>query len=73
MTEQAINFTLICDGETKSDPDFVSYDGSTANVKWTVPEACPTNRDNPDKGDKDNGGDGSPENVGSGVGWFFLV
>ncbi|KAF5355116.1 hypothetical protein D9756_005315 [Leucocoprinus leucothites] len=76
---QKFNVTVLCDPDSTSDPKFVSYDGSTLDLEWSAPAGCPKSADTkPPKDDNDNkggNGDGSKEeeNVGSGLGWFFLV
>ncbi|TFK75407.1 hypothetical protein BDN72DRAFT_832284 [Pluteus cervinus] len=75
LTAQSITISLNCDGDKTSDPEITSYDGSSLNLKWTVPEACPLQDDGGSKdGEKPgNGKTGEEEKVGSGIGWFFLV
>ncbi|KIK67390.1 hypothetical protein GYMLUDRAFT_156754 [Collybiopsis luxurians FD-317 M1] len=71
--KQSFKVNLIC-GEKPSDPKFENYDGSVVEVSWTNPAAC-SSEGSGDNGDNNNGG-GEPEekeNVGSGIGWFFLV
>lgn len=74
--DQTFNLKLICD-ENASDPKFVSYDGSLAEVEWTNPAACGSEvgdgSDNDNGNDGDSEGDEEEESVGSGIGWFFLV
>ncbi|KAJ3814564.1 autophagy-related protein 27 [Lentinula aff. lateritia] len=74
--DQTFNLKLICD-ENASDPKFVSYDGSLAEVEWTNPAACGSEvgdgSDNDSGNDGDSEGDQEEESVGSGIGWFFLV
>ncbi|KAF8658246.1 hypothetical protein AX16_002022 [Volvariella volvacea WC 439] len=72
LTKQSLNVTLICSRDSDSDPEFVSYDGAEYKLKWKVPEGCPLdNNGQPNDGNND-GGNGEEE-VGSGIGWFFLV
>lgn len=78
LVPQSLNLTLICDPQATLDPEFVAYDGSRLDLKWTAPAGCPVQEE--DGGDKDNDGDNDgadrdkeKESVGSGVGWFFLV
>ncbi|KAJ4497106.1 autophagy-related protein 27 [Lentinula lateritia] len=74
--DQTFNLKLICD-ENASDPKFVSYDGSLAEVEWTNPAACGSEvgdgSDNDSGNEGDSKGDEEEESVGSGIGWFFLV
>ena len=77
---QSLNLTIICHPLEKSDPIFVSYDGSRIDVEWTGSAGCPFeeegggNKDD-DKKDDNKGEDNLPnhESVGSGLGWFFLA
>ncbi|KAF9450450.1 hypothetical protein P691DRAFT_810395 [Macrolepiota fuliginosa MF-IS2] len=72
---QSLSVTIRCDPDSTSDPKFVSYDGSLLNLEWSAPAGCPTQHDSePPTDDKGGDNDGSKEeNVGSGIGWFFLV
>lgn len=71
---QSLNLTLLCT-DTTSEPKFISYNGSTLNVKWNVTAACGGegggNEDDTKGGS--GGGEKEKEKVGSGIGWFFLV
>lgn len=73
---QSLNLTLLCDPDTQSEPKFVAYDGMRLDVEWSAPAGCgfKGNEDN-NEGDKKEGDkkDGTEEEVGSGIGWFFLV
>lgn len=59
----------------------MSYTGSDLRVEWKTPAGCSFSGEEepaPGSGDGDKeGGDGndgkSEENVGSGIGWFFLL
>lgn len=76
LTPQLLNVTIQCDSESMSEPRFLSYDGSTLNLEWSAPDVCPKDpKSEPPKGDKGGSDDGpaDEENVGSGIGWFFLV
>lgn len=70
-----MSITIRCDPDSTSDPKFVSYDGSLLKLEWSAPAGCPTERGHePPKDDGGNNDGGSKdENVGSGIGWFFLV
>jgi hypothetical protein len=79
--QQRLNLTLVCGDEGKN-PEFVSYNGTTASVSWLRPEAClNTSGGDKDKTPPDNGEDddghgeegGPTQRVGSGMGWFFFV
>lgn len=69
-TPQAFILNLLCNPEA-SDPEFKSYDGAKAIVEWSAPSGC-SFRSAPAEG-----GDDKPEReaeeVGSGIGWFFLL
>lgn len=45
------------------------------NVEWSAPAGCGTKSDDVPSGgdDKEEGGGKKERNVGSGIGWFFLV
>jgi hypothetical protein len=71
-----LSVTIRCDIDSTSEPKFVSYDDSTLNLEWFAPAGCPKNaQTEPPKDDKGGSNDGptEEENVGSGIGWFFLV
>ncbi|KDR75873.1 hypothetical protein GALMADRAFT_248610 [Galerina marginata CBS 339.88] len=74
--QQTLNLTLFCDPQTTSEPKIMAYDGSRLDLEWSAPAGCPSKEEggdeDSDKGD-DKKGDGQKENVGSGIGWFFLV
>ena len=61
-TPQALVLNLLCHTEV-SDPEFKSYDGSRMVVEWSAPAGCNFR----------SGDDKTPEAVGSGIGWFFLL
>ncbi|KAH9485376.1 Autophagy-related protein 27 [Psilocybe cubensis] len=72
---QSLNLTILCNPQETSEPKFIAYDGSRLDLEWTAPAGCPFKEEEEDKG---GGGDNKeeptqPENVGSGIGWFFLV
>jgi hypothetical protein len=76
-TAQSLNVTLFCDQGADSEPKFKSYDGAQVQVEWNTKSGCPIqgDKDGPNEGDNDKDGN-EPENsgnVGSGIGWFFLV
>lgn len=76
---QKLNLTIHCDPSSASGPQLLSYDDSMLNLEWSTPDGCPkTINSEPPKDDEGNKGDsdsGSKEerNIGSGLGWFFLV
>ncbi|KAE9411462.1 hypothetical protein BT96DRAFT_961350 [Gymnopus androsaceus JB14] len=63
------------DSNKQSDPKFLSYNGSLAEVEWTHPAACGSQQaEKPPGNDEGSGGDNEEkESRGSGIGWFFLV
>ncbi|KAF8633345.1 hypothetical protein AX17_004517 [Amanita inopinata Kibby_2008] len=77
LVQQHMDVTLICDPEGTTSPKFVSYDGARVALEWTTQSGCPLqNEGNEPEEDDDKKGnnDGDyQDNVGSGVGWFFLV
>ena len=71
---QSFNLTFLCDPDTTSSPKFVAYDGSRLDIEWSGPAACPFKDDGKkDDKDKDKKPDDDKKEVGSGLGWFFLV
>jgi hypothetical protein len=73
-TSQFLNLTLLCATETSS-LKFVSYDGSQLKLEWSAPPGC-ADETAPPASDPSDGKDDDKnieENVGSGIGWFFLV
>lgn len=75
---QVMNITFICNREATDTPKFISYDGVRLVVEWTTPAGCYSSGEDKPPGDKpvdDGKGKEQPphENVGSGVGWFFLM
>jgi hypothetical protein len=79
LRPQSLNLTLFCDSEGISEPKFVGYDGSQLDLEWSAPAGCAVIEGDkpPPNGGGNNDGDGSKnreqKDVGSGVGWFFLV
>lgn len=73
--KQSFQINLICNREAASDPKFLSYNGSLAEVEWTHPAACGSQQaEKPPGNDEGSGGDNEEkESRGSGIGWFFLV
>ncbi len=74
---QSLNLTFWCD-TTSSGPTFVSYTGSDMRVEWKAPAGCSFSGEEETApgdggGDKENGDGKGEENVGSGIGWFFLL
>ncbi|KAH7914113.1 autophagy-related protein 27 [Hygrophoropsis aurantiaca] len=78
---QSFKLSLIC-AESASDPKFTSYENGQVSVEWSAPAACGSSSDDkektpppPKEDDKKTGGDNdsAKENVGNGMGWFFLV
>jgi hypothetical protein len=69
----------LCDPQDTSQPKFIDYDGSRLDLEWSAPAGCPLGDEDgghEDEGNKDgnNKDEGSEkENVGSGIGWFFLA
>lgn len=81
---QSLNLTVICTPEGSEEAKFIAYDGARVDIEWNSPAGCPLREDEgggKDKGDDKDGDhsdkpkDGAEEekNVGSGIGWFFLV
>jgi autophagy-related protein 27 len=70
--EQSFKLTLLCE-EHASEPYFAWYDGSTLAVDWKTPAGCGHSQNEPPKDDDKGGESPSPEKVGSGIGYFFLV
>lgn len=71
---QSFNVTLICDSsKTTSSPEFKSYDDTSASIEWATAAACRVQQNPPDNGSDGKDGDKSEENVGNGIGWFFLL
>jgi hypothetical protein len=71
-----MDITLICNREATETPKFISYDGVRLVVEWTTPVGCYSSGEDKPAGDKpvDDGKEQVPhENVGSGIGWFFLM
>lgn len=83
LTPQSLNLALSCDPSEVSEPKFISYDGAELKLEWSAPAGCSFAADDDHKGDDktpDSGGDkdkdkdsSTEENVGSGIGWFFLA
>jgi len=75
QSTQSLNVKITCNLDSTSDPKFVSYNGSLLNLEWSAPAGCSApGSPGPPKDDNGGNDDGSKEeNVGSGVGWFFLV
>ncbi|PFH54097.1 hypothetical protein AMATHDRAFT_53914 [Amanita thiersii Skay4041] len=82
--KQSMHVKLICTSDTSSPPKFLSYDGARLSIEWSTPSACPQSDDGKhdtgkdgkggdDNKNGDNDGSHQEENVGSGVGWFFLM
>ncbi|PPQ67281.1 hypothetical protein CVT25_005865 [Psilocybe cyanescens] len=70
---QILNLTLLCDPQDISEPKFIAYNGSRLDLEWSAPAGCPFKEEEGDKGGDNNDETGEKENVGSGIGWFFLV
>lgn len=78
LLPQSLNLTLFCDSEGISEPKFVGYNGSQLDLEWSTPAGCAViEGDNPPPNGGGNNQDdskkGEEKDVGSGVGWFFLV
>lgn len=73
-TTQSLNLTLLC-STTTSEPTFVSYDGAELKMEWSAPSGCSMapSEDDPPKHQEPGNEEKLGENVGSGIGWFFLV
>jgi autophagy-related protein 27 len=56
-------------------PTFVSYNNGDFKVEWSAPSGCgiAPSQDDPPKHQEPNKDERLVENVGSGIGWFFLV
>ena len=73
-----MDITLLCDPEATHSPKFISYDGARLAMEWITPTAClsPDEDGKPPSNDKpaEDGNEKLPhENVGNGIGWFFLM
>ncbi|KAI0630091.1 autophagy-related protein 27 [Trametes polyzona] len=77
---QSFHIKLLCSTESEqSAVNFTSYDGKDARLEWKTVAGCPIGTPNdgekkPDEGSDEGGsGDHKEENVGSGLGYFFLI
>ncbi|KII92470.1 hypothetical protein PLICRDRAFT_103090 [Plicaturopsis crispa FD-325 SS-3] len=71
--EQSLQVNLTCATEA-SDPTFSTYDGAQLKLDWLSPAGCGFKGDGESPSDDEGGkGEDKQENVGSGIGWFFLV
>lgn len=78
---QSLKILLTC-AEGTTDPQFSSYENGQALVEWSSSAACGTTgtpKEGGDNSDSGGGGGGGKEkdtpieNVGSGLGFFFLM
>jgi len=72
---QSFNLTLKCATDS-SQPTITSYDGSQLQIDWSAPAGCGFRSDgehHEEENEKEDGKTGESENLGSGMGWFFLV
>ncbi|KAF9784338.1 autophagy-related protein 27, partial [Thelephora terrestris] len=67
---QSLTVTLYC-STTESEPQFTSYENGEVKLMWSTPAGCGMAADEDTKPPPDQTPD--PEEVGSGIGWFFLV
>lgn len=66
----SVTFTLYC-STTESEPKFISYTHGDLSVEWSTPSGCGMVADDDTKPPPDETPE--PGEVGSGIGWFFLV
>jgi len=67
---QSITFTLYC-STTDSEPQFTSYENGEVKIEWSTPSGCGMAANDDTESPPANTPDS--EEVGSGIGWFFLV
>jgi len=67
---QSIAFTFYC-STTNSEPQFTSYENGEVKIEWSTSSGCGMTADDDTNPPPDKTPDA--EEVGSGVGWFFLV
>ncbi|KAH9942502.1 autophagy-related protein 27 [Epithele typhae] len=73
LIPQSFHVKLLCDPE-QSEPKFTSYDGKDLSIEWSAPAGCSyTSAPDDDSKPSDGGSEPSPERVGSGLGYFFLL
>ncbi|KAF9012351.1 autophagy-related protein 27 [Cyathus striatus] len=73
-TPQLLNLTLFCEPQETSSPKIIAYDFSRLDLEWLSPAGCSFKDDNDVPKDDPKGDDSKEEEqVGSGIGWFFLV
>jgi len=67
---QSVTFTFYC-STTESEPQFISYENGEVKIEWSTLSGCGMIADDDTKPPPENTPDA--EEVGSGIGWFFLV
>jgi len=67
---QSVTFMLYC-STTNSEPQFTSYENGEVKIEWSIPSGCGMAADGDTRPPPDKTPD--EEEVGSGIGWFFLV
>ncbi|KAF9653253.1 hypothetical protein BDM02DRAFT_3107819 [Thelephora ganbajun] len=67
---QSLTFTFYC-STTESEPQFTSYENGEVKIEWSTSSGCGMAADDDTK--PPPGKTHDPEEVGSGIGWFFLV
>ena len=68
---QSLTFTFYC-STTESEPIFTSYENGEVKIEWSTPSGCDMKVDDDTKPPPGKTPD-AEEQVGSGIGWFFLV
>lgn len=68
---QSLTFTFYC-STTESDPQFTSYGNGELKIEWSTPSGCGMVADDDTKPPPEKTPQ-EPEEVGSGIGWFFIV
>lgn len=71
---QSLSVTILCDPQASNSHKILSYNGTLLELEWSAPAGCPFEGDK--EGEKEPEKDQepkAPEEVGSGLGWFFLV
>ena len=67
---QSLTFTFYC-STADSEPQFTSYENGEVKIEWSTTSGCGMAADDDTEPPPDKAPD--VEEVGSGIGWFFLV
>jgi len=67
---QSLTLMFYC-STTESEPQFTSYENGEVKIEWSTTSGCGMAADDDTKPPPDKTPDA--EEVGSGIGWFFLV